>query len=244
MKPLEKANLPVGDVKLVAVSDTAVELIEALDQNGISVIKILPSSKISDGTASHADLHLLHLGENVLWTSFEQSDKLDLLKTYGFNVRMLKEPLGGEYPFDVPLNAAVIGDVVFQNPKTICKEINFANKKVVPIRQGYSKCSVCAVGENAVITDDTGIYSAALKNGIDALLVEKGDVKLRGRDYGFIGGCCGMINRTTMVFNGRLDSHRNAKEIKAFLKERGIDCLSFGEYPLTDIGGIIPLCEE
>ena len=244
MKPLEKSNLPTSDVKLVAVSEAASALVEFLSDHGIEVVKILPSSKISDGTASHADLHLLHCGENILWISREQSEKAELLKSYGFDVNLLSVLLEDEYPLDVPLNAAVVGQTVFLNPKTICKDINFAKKKIIPVRQGYSKCSVCVAGENAVITDDVGMYEAALKNGMGALLVEKGDVKLRGRDYGFIGGCCGMINSKTMLFNGNLDSHRNVKAIKDFLKKHGIDCLSYGDYPLTDIGGIIPLCEE
>ncbi len=244
MKPLEKANLPRGKVKLAAVSEEARALIETLEQQEIDVVRISPSMKILDGTAAHADLHLLHLGGNDIWISFEQRDKVDFLKSCGFNVKILNEALGDAYPLDVPLNAAVIGKTVFLNPKTIGKDINFNDKNVVSVRQGYSKCSVCAAGDNAVITDDTGIYNAALKNGMDALLVEKGDVRLKGRDYGFIGGCCGMINSTTMLFNGDLELHRNSKEIKTFLKVHGIDCLSVGDYPLTDIGGLLPLCEE
>ena len=88
MKPLEKANLPTGDVKLVAVSAQAGELIKVLGCYGIGVIRVSPSPKIIDGTASHADLHLLHLGENELWISREQSDKAAQLKSYGFNVKI------------------------------------------------------------------------------------------------------------------------------------------------------------
>ena len=80
--------------------------------------------------------------------------------------------------------------------------------------------------ESAIITDDVSIASAAEKNGLAVLLVSKGDVALPGREYGFIGGCCGLIAPDTMLFNGSLASHKA------------------GDFQLTDIGSILPLAER
>ena len=63
-------------------------------------------------------------------------------------------------------------------------------------------------------------------------------------NYGFIGGCCGLIDKDLMLFNGNLKSHRNYNEINSFLSNYKIKVLSVGDYPLTDIGGILPLLEK
>ena len=244
MKPLKNANFPSSEVCLAAVNSQARELISALRGRNIEVLEILPAPAINDGTAAHADLHVLHTGGSGLLLSAEQGKSSEYLKSLGFDVKILTEPLGGNYPSDVLLNAAVVGDFVFANPKTVCPNVDFSGKTLIPVRQGYTKCSVCPVAERAIITDDPGICRAALKNGFDVLLVEKGDVRLSGRDYGFIGGCCGLVSRTEMIFNGSLSSHRNAGEIVDFLERYSVGAVSCGAYPLTDVGGIIPLCDN
>lgn len=82
------------------------------------------------------------------------------------------------------------------------------------------------------------------KNGLEVLLVSKGDVLLPGREYGFIGGCCGLIAPDIMLFNGDLSSHGDADRIRAFLSSFGVSVEETGHFPLTDIGGILPLAEK
>ena len=62
MTPIESPNLPKRGIALAAVSIGAVKAKEYLLARGISVFDILPCAAITDGTAAHADLHLLHLG--------------------------------------------------------------------------------------------------------------------------------------------------------------------------------------
>ena len=98
--------------------------------------------------------------------------------------------------------------------------------------------------ESAIITDDVLIASAAEKNGLAVLLGSKGDVALPGREYGFIGGCCGLIAPDTMLFNGSLSSHRDGEKIRAFLSSFGVCAEEAGDFQLTDIGSILPLAER
>ena len=244
MKIIENANLPQNDVVYVAVSCEAHKLVSAIKSMGIHVIEVQRSSSVLDGLSSHADMHFLHLGGPELYISQDQAINQTKLTALGFDVHVLKAPLCKDYPLDVPLNAAVIGDNVFLNQKTICKEINFTGKNIIDVKQGYSKCSICAVSSNAIITDDIGIHDSAIKVGFDSLLIEKGDIVLKGMNYGFIGGCCGLISKDTMLFNGDIKTHRNCDMIKGFLSNYGINPVSIGNYQLTDIGGILPLLEK
>lgn len=244
MTPIESPNLPKRGITLAAVSVGAVKAKEYLLSRGIGVLDILPCAAITDGTAAHADLHLLHLGGRKIILSREQCNNAEKLIEMGFDVQVLDTPLGDKYPSDVPLNAALLGKYAILNPKTVCKNIDFSGRSLIPVRQGYTKCSVVPVTENAIITDDVSIASAAEKNGLAVLLVSKGDVILPGREYGFIGGCCGLIAPDTMLFNGSLSSHRDGEKIRAFLSSFGVRAEEAGDFQLTDIGSILPLAER
>ena len=75
------------------------------------------------------------------------------------------------------------------------------------------------------------------------MLVEKGSVHIDKYDYGFIGGCCGLINKNTLLFNGDLSLHSDFDKIKNFLYDNDINYIDIKGKPLTDIGSIIPIME-
>lgn len=241
---VEKSNLPQNEIALAAVSKTAYEIKGYLKSHKIELIEIEPSPLITDGTTAHSDLHLLHLGGKKLILSREQQGSEQYLSSLGFSVKVLSSPLGSIYPEDVPLNAAVFGSRVIFNPVTVTPLADFSDFAAISVRQGYTKCSVVPVNAHTIITDDSAIAQKAEASELDVLLVSKGDVRLPGREYGFIGGCCGLIAPDKMLFNGDLSTHRDGEKIKAFLSAHGVSCVCVGEYPLTDIGGILPLAEK
>lgn len=166
MTHIESPNLPKRGITLAAVSVDAEKAKEYLRSRGISVFDILPCAAITDGTAAHADLHLLHLGGRKIILSREQRENIEKLTELGFNVQVLDTPLGDKYPADVPLNAVLFGNYAILNPKTVCKNIDFSGRSLIPVRQGYTKCSVVPVTESAIITDDVSIASAAEKTDL------------------------------------------------------------------------------
>ena len=113
--------------------------------------------------------------------------------------------------------------------------------KKINVKQGYCKCSICIVDENSIITSDEGIYKEVIKHDIDCLLIEKGHIDLFELDYGFIGGCSGLINEDTLVFFGNIEKHPNFKEIKNFVSKRNKKIISLSKEKLIDLGSLIPL---
>ena len=69
------------------------------------------------------------------------------------------------------------------------------------------------------------------------------DIQLDGYDYGFIGGCCGFIDKNTLVFSGNVKLHKNYEDIKAFAGNYKVDVVSLSNEMLYDIGGILPVKE-
>ena len=244
MTPIESPNLPKRGVTLAAVSVGAEKAKEYLLSRGISVFDILPCTAITDGTAAHADLHLLHLGGRKIILSREQCNNAEKLIEMGFDVQVLDTPLGDKYPADVPLNAALFGNYAILNPKTVCKNIDFSGRSLIPVRQGYTKCSVCVVDENSIITADNKIAAIASAAGMNVLRISETITALDGFEHGFIGGASFKINRNEMAFTGIINDTAERLRIERFLNERGIHAVYLTEESIFDIGSAIPIAEE
>ena len=148
----------------------------------------------------------------------------------------------------MPLNVAVsrdfaLGNFRFADP-SLKAFLAQSGRRLISVRQGYAKCSVCFVAPNAVITEDAGIAAALKKEGADVLLISAGDVVLSKAHSGFFGGSAGLIAPELLAVNGRLDTHRDGEKIKTFLHKYGVRALELTDGKITDIGGILPLTEE
>ena len=124
------------------------------------------------------------------------------------------------------------------------KYLTIGNRAVqISSRQGYSRCSVCVVNDNAIITADEGICRSAEARGVDVLKIRPGYIDLPGFDYGFIGGASFKISDTKLAFTGRLDRHPDAERIIEFVSLHNVDIVYITDKPAFDIGGVIPITE-
>lgn len=142
------------------------------------------------------------------------------------------------YPEEVAFNAACTGRYLICNPRYTAPEILDFDMELVDVAQGYAKCSIVIVDENSIITYDDGIARKARAHGLDVLTVSPGHVHLDGYKTGFIGGASGRVN-DQIVFNGDLTAHPDYERIKDFIESRGLRCIWFEGWPLTDIGSIV-----
>lgn len=246
MKYIENPNLPQGRVTVAAISSQAGESIKKLNELGIKTVEIKPYNVLPNPVNSHADLQILHLGNNNIFCQNEHLCVGEFNKN--FNIRRINDFAGNKYPNDVRLNCAIIGNKIICNIKTIAYEVlEYAQANqlnVINVNQGYTRCSICVVNENAIITDDESIFAAAGNFFNDTLFISKGSIGLKGYGYGFIGGCCGKIDKNKIAFNGAIESHKDYKKIIDFLGRNSVECIELHNNPLYDIGGILPLCEE
>ena len=150
------------------------------------------------------------------------------------------------YPSDVPYNACCTGRFFIHNLKYTAPELLAAAENaamtLVDVPQGYARCSCLPVTEDSVITADQGMIRACRAAGLTVLEVEAGHVALPGYKYGFIGGCGGRIG-DSVIFHGSLSEHPDGARIRSFIEDRGLACVDFPDFPLTDIGSIIEECD-
>lgn len=246
MNYVEKPNLPKNNVNLVAISAQAGESIAKLNAKGIKTINIVSDYNLPEPISSHADIRILHLENNTIFCQNKHLCAGDF--NQNFKLVKIKEKAGKKYPQDARLNCTLIGNKIICNKHTLASEIlEYADTNglnVIHVNQGYARCSICVVNENAIITDDKSIYTAAAKFFDDAQLISKGSIGLNGYGYGFIGGCCGKIAKDKLAFNGAIESHSDYKLIIDFLGRNSVECVELHNNPLYDIGGILPLCED
>lgn len=250
MKFVKLPNLPTGKVKTVLISSEAGrETIEELKKLEINVLMANPCHDVARAIASHPDMLFHHAGnKNMFYYESNDTEIYEKLRQLGFNLIPIKSRLSDKYPNDIALNAARFGKYLICNMKYTAKEIIEYYKQqgvhIIDVKQGYSKCSVCTVSENAIITSDRSIAKAASACGIDTLLITSGNIKISGYSYGFIGGCCGKISEKTMAFCGNIKMHPDYMLIRDFLKKYDVEIIILGEKSsLFDIGSIIPLME-
>lgn len=231
---------------MTAVVDSRIPVAaeRALTERGFTICKLPPHPSLPPPAASHPDMLVFFAQDAILCTRSYHAIAQKELETVS---RAAQRPIGilsGEvsdaYPHDILLNAAPMGDRLLCLPTHTANEIT-ARYRVIPVKQGYAKCSTLPVGEGALITADPSIARAAHANRIDVLSVRAGYVSLTGYDTGFLGGAASFapyFPTREILFCGALTSHPDGEAIRAFCNERGFETVSLSKEELTDIGTI------
>lgn len=253
-KLLSTPLLPNNKVKTVFVSAEYPDIIKSLTEKfNLDVVEVEPNNELEPSISSHADCLFLQLDKNTVIVEENNYNKIvNFFTSKGgdlpINLNIEKEQVKSPYPDDVKLNCKVIDNRIICNKSYISSHIkDYACKngiELIHTNQGYAACSVIVLNDNALITDDESIYQSSKTNGIDCILISKGSVKLKGHNYGFIGGTCGMLDKNLLAFTGKLKSHSDAELIISFLNKHRIKYIELTDEPLVDIGGIIPLIEN
>ncbi len=210
------------------------EIKENIEKAGYDYFLVEPVDELESAVASHPDMQLFKnkdgsvvVARNAKKSLFEKLDKINA--RYILSENKICSP----YPFEVSLNACYVGDTLFCNTEYVDK--NVLSEKKLHINQGYARCSILSVSENAFITQDKGIIKKARDNNFKVLEVNPYDIVLKGYNHGFIGGCGGLVGNTLLLYG------KANKEIYEFARGFGINIIELYSGPLTDFGSIIAI---
>lgn len=235
--------LPDKIVRKCLIGAEYIDEINELTESGIECITLSEAASLNEEINSHADILCFNCGNNDIIVNAEIAGELNE-KIKDFNVikcSKIKSP----YPDDIKLNAALIGNRIICNTNYVGDEIkSFAkthNIELIHTNQGYAKCSLCVVNENAVITEDDGLAYLLKNYQFDILKITPGYIHLSEKHYGFIGGASGKISCNKMYFSGALNEHPDYNAICDFLNKYSVEPVFNKNRKLSDFGGFIPL---
>ena len=147
------------------------------------------------------------------------------------------------YPEDCAYNVARLGNKIIGNLSYLDTKIIEVYKErestFVDVKQGYTKCNLCIVDNNSVITEDEGLCRTLTGIGVDVLKISPGGVGLKNFPYGFIGGASGLLNNKQLLFCGDLSFHPDGDKIINFVNQKGVDIIYLSSTKLFDLGSIL-----
>ncbi len=233
---------------MIAIVDcrTPAASLSRLGELGFEIVSLPRADYLADPVSAHPDM-LVFMGLGGLFCHktyyYDNKEILDALaEKFGLELVVSDEHTSAEYPEDVLFNCVLLGEKLLCNTNTVSRIILERAKAqglaVIHTNQGYTKCSVCKVDENAIITSDKSIYKACVSNRIDALLVSPDSVALDGYNCGFIGGASG-CDGESIYFCGDISLHPDGEKIVEFCKSHGKKVVSLSDDALYDVGSIL-----
>lgn len=225
--------------KVVVDYRTDKEAVESLKTYGFDLVFTKKIEKLYEAVDGHTDLQIIKVLDQLIVCPecFDYYNEKLATKLICGN-----SELSAKYPDDIFYNAAIFGKFAVHNFRftdSVLKEcINRKFLFEINTKQGYSKCSICVVSDNAIITEDENIFNAVSEYNIDVLKIDKGSVNLKGFDYGFFGGATGFFENTLFI-NGELKYHKDGESIKNFCRKHNTDTVELKKGGLTDIGSIL-----
>lgn len=219
--------------------------LEHLKNYGFQAITLPAFECLAEPVASHTDM-LIFFGFGKLFchkkyysANVELIDRLSAISDT--KVVTSIEPIYPIYPQDVLFNACIIGDKLICNTGTVSRHIlqnaEEHGYNIIDVSQGYTKCSIFPVSDNAIITSDRIISERCQNAGIDVLLIPSGNISLPGYGYGFIGGVGGVYGNQA-YFCGSLQAHPNGAQISEFCNKHNRIAVSLSDNILQDVGSL------
>lgn len=251
IRKIKTPHLPKGELRHAIFGEKYRDLLEkTLCDNGIIPLWMPDNPYVDPRLSGHADLSANKFTEKsiILSKYIQNAELFELICSLGYECFFANNAEKPEYPYDSGLNVCQVATNLIYNSKTICEKLNniigdcISNR--IDCRQGYTKCAVCIVNENSIITSDKTIHTKAVAVGMESLLISDGIVNLDGFDYGFIGGASFKLNQFQLAFTGTIYSASEKNAIENFLTERGIEAVYLTEKKLFDIGSAILLTES
>ncbi len=219
---------------------------ELLTQYGYTVLCMPNNPYLVPALSAHPDLSVFFAKEFILTTRFYYETakfEFELLSAIlRLPVKIVVNVVNGDYHDDIFLDALPVGNCLFCLPEYTAGVLTeLPEYTVVPVRQGYAKCTALPVGDHALVTADPSILRSAEQVGVETLRISEGFIGLDGYEYGFIGGASsfapyGGIDK--IFFSGDLSSHPDCRKITDFLASHGYEAVWISEEPLRDIGTI------
>lgn len=223
----------------------SIEEEKSLQKLNFKIIKIPKCNEVYNAINGHVDIQICIIDNKkpliIINKNISNNFKY-ILSENKINFIETKESITSPYPKNISINALITNDYFIHKLDSTDKNLisNIQNtKKLINVKQGYTKCSCLYLKDNALITNDPGIAKTLSSYNFDVLHLPYGDIILEDFEYGFIGGVGGMISDSHLALFGSLDKYKYGVEVKEFLKKHNITPIYLKDDKLTDRGSLL-----
>lgn len=186
-------------------------------------------------------MSLFKYDEETLIASHESFEYYsEIFKATKINVINANEDPLEKYPGDVKFNALRVGEHLICKKDACADDImnRFDEAKIINSSQGYVKCSVIDIGSEYFVMDDKYLQKIINGLGHKSILLEKGLVKIKDYDYGFIGGASGYAS-DKIFLTGLIKDEANRISLEEFAREINKELIYLTEYDIFDVGTLM-----
>ena len=214
------------------------EAIATLHQYG-ECLPFYTENRTYEKIAGHPDIFICPIGDKIIVAPNTPQEFITALLSVGLTLEKGTTAVGEKKQNSTAYNVVVADNYIIHNPKFTDPAIlnNKGNRKFVPIKQGYARCSLLPLKNDCFLTSDRGIEKDLSKHGLNCLYISPEKIVLHGFPYGFIGGCMG-IYRNLVFIIGNLDYHPQGKDLKIFLHSLQYEIVELYDGQLFDGGGL------
>lgn len=228
---------------MIAIVDRAYYdiLRDKLNKFNINSFPSFESRILKGAVKTHPDMSLFKYDEETLIASRESFDYYnEIFKGTKINIINADEDPHEKYPSDVKFNALRAGNHLICKKDVCAKCIikRFDEDKIINSSQGYVKCSIIDVGSEYFASDDKYLYEIIKSLGQKCILLDKGFVKIKDYDYGFVGGASGYA-RDKIFLTGKIINEANRIRLEEFAREINKELIYLTEYDIFDIGTLM-----
>lgn len=228
---------------MIAIVDKAYYdiLCDKLSEFNVSAYPSFESKILKGAVRTHPDMSIFKYDEETLIASQESFEYYsEIFKATKIKIINANEDPLSKYPGDVKFNALRVGEHLICK-KDVCAEAimtRFDIDKTINSSQGYVKCSVMDIGGEYFVTDDKYLQKIFNGLGYKSILLEKGLVKIKDYDYGFIGGASGYA-RDKIFLTGLIKDEANRIRLEEFAREINKELIYLTEYDIFDVGTLM-----
>ncbi len=200
------------------------------------IFELETSDIVYDSISGHPDIFIFQHNNKLILAPQSPQNLIDKLIEKGINFQMGINNLDKKYPKTSFYNVANTTDLFIGNNKTCDKSItDIAKGKLwIQTKQSYSRCNNIILTSSSIITNDNKV-----DNKVEtSLYINPEGIVLPGFDYGFIGGCAGIIDNKVFLI-GSLKHHSQGEIITEYIKASNHQIVELYDGPLYDGGGII-----
>lgn len=228
---------------MIAIVDRAYYdiLRDKLSEFNINSFPSFESKILKGAVKTHPDMSIFKFDEETLIASCESFEYYnEIFKDTKIKIINANEDPLEKYHGDVKFNALRVGEHLICKKEACAKFIvkRFDEAKIINSSQGYVKCSVIDIGGEYFVTDDKYLYEIFNGLGYKTILLEKGLVKIKDYEYGFIGGASGYA-RDKIFLTGKIKDEANRIRLENFARDLNKELIYLTEYDIFDVGTLM-----